>query len=65
MDASEPPLSCAFTPALAELIAQLGCSLALSTYQAGKVLLLRSDGERLTQLPRSFDTDLPPGNWSS
>lgn len=58
MDASKPPFSCTYTPALAELLGQLGCSLALSTYQAGKVLLVSSDGERLTQLPRSFDTPM-------
>jgi uncharacterized protein (TIGR03032 family) len=58
MDASKPPFSCTFTPALAELLAQLGCSLALSTYQAGKVLLVSSNGERLTQLPRTFDTPM-------
>ncbi len=58
MDASQPPFSCTYTPAVAELIGQLGCSLVLSTYQAGKVLLVSSDGERLTQLPRTFDTPM-------
>lgn len=58
MDATKPPFSCTCTPAVAELLAQLGCSIALSTYQAGKVLLVSSDGERLTQLPRTFDTPM-------
>ncbi len=58
MDASLPPFSCTYTPAVAELLGQLGCSLALTTYQAGKVLLVSSDGEKLTQLPRSFDTPM-------
>jgi len=53
-----PPFSCKFTPSLPELLAELDCSLALTTYQAGKVLLVSSDGERLTQLPRSFDTPM-------
>jgi len=58
MDATKPPFSCSHTPAVAELIAQLGCSIALSTYQAGKVLLVSSEGEKLVQLPRSFDTPM-------
>lgn len=58
MDAAKPPFSCIYSPQLAELIVQLGCSLALSTYQAGKVLLVSSDGEKLTQLPRTFDTPM-------
>lgn len=58
MDATKPPFSCTYTPAIAELLAQLNCSLALSTYQAGKVVLVSSDGEQLTQLPRTFDTPM-------
>jgi len=58
MDATKPPFTCTYAPAIAELLAQLGCSLAISTYQAGKVLLISSDGERLTQLPRTFDTPM-------
>jgi uncharacterized protein (TIGR03032 family) len=49
------PFSCRHTPELPELLADLGCSLVLSTYQAGKVILLSSDGERIVQLPRTFE----------
>ena len=50
-----PPFSCTFTTNLPELLRQLGCTLALSTYQAGKVVLLSAvDDERLIQLPRTF-----------
>jgi uncharacterized protein (TIGR03032 family) len=52
------PFSCRHTPELPELIAELGCSLVLSTYQAGKLIVLSSDGERLIQLPRTFDTPM-------
>lgn len=34
---------------------ELDMSLVLSTYQAGKVILLSSDGENITQLYRDFD----------
>ena len=30
----------------------------VSTYQAGKVIVISSDGEKLVQLPRSFDTPM-------
>jgi len=49
------PFSCTHTPNVPELLQQLQCTLALSTYQAGKVVLLSSvDGQRLVQLPRTF-----------
>lgn len=49
------PFTIRHTPQVPELLAELGCSLALTTYQAGKVILLSSDGERLIQLPRTFE----------
>ena len=52
------PFSCQHTPELPELIAELGCSLVISTYQAGKLIVISSDGERLIQLPRTFDTPM-------
>jgi uncharacterized protein (TIGR03032 family) len=53
-----PPFACSHTPVLPELLAGLNCSLAISTYQAGKVMLISSDGERLKLLPRQFDTPM-------
>ncbi|MBM3264786.1 MAG: TIGR03032 family protein [candidate division Zixibacteria bacterium] len=59
MDPSRPPFTCTYTPEVAELLAALNCTLALSTYQAGKVILLSStDGEKLHQLPRTFDVPM-------
>ncbi len=54
---SLPPFACTHTPEFPALLARLGCSLALSTYQAGKVIFLSpsEDGGTLTQLPRQFD----------
>ena len=50
-----PPFSLTYTPALPELILKLGCTLAVSTYQAGKVVLISAkDEESLVQLPRTF-----------
>ncbi len=50
-----PPFSCSFSPNVPELLRQMNCSLALTTYQAGKVVLLSAtDHERLVQLPRDF-----------
>jgi uncharacterized protein (TIGR03032 family) len=37
-----------------QLLAQLGCSLAITTYQAGKLILLRSDGSTLNTHYRDF-----------
>ena len=52
---SSPPFSCQYTPSFAQVLHQLKISLALSTYQAGKVVLLSPrDEQRIIQLPRSF-----------
>lgn len=52
------PFACRHTPDLPELLADLDCSLVISTYQAGKLILISSDGERLIQLPRTFDNPM-------
>lgn len=49
------PFDCSYTPQFAELLNKLGISLAISTYQAGKVVFLSAiDNDRLIQLPRTF-----------
>lgn len=58
MTAPTTPFSCQHSPQLPEILHELGCSLALTTYQAGKLILLSSDGERLMQLPRSFEVPM-------
>jgi uncharacterized protein (TIGR03032 family) len=58
LTAPTTPYSCQHSPQLPELLHELGCSLALTTYQAGKLILLSSDGERLIQLPRSFEVPM-------
>jgi uncharacterized protein (TIGR03032 family) len=50
------PFDCNYTPQFAELLHKLGISLAVSTYQAGKVIILSAvDKDKLVQLPRTFD----------
>lgn len=50
------PFSASYTPQLPELLLQLNCTIALTTYQAGKVVLIspNPDGERINTLARSF-----------
>lgn len=48
------PFSCSFTREVPDILAQLECSLALTTYQAGKVILVSPVGESLVQLIRNF-----------
>ena len=56
MSAPAAPFSCQASPGFAEILFQLGCSLAISTYQAGKVIFISADEQgRIVQLPRSFD----------
>ena len=49
------PFHCRYTPQVPELLLHLNCSLAVSTYQAGKLVFLSpKDENTLIQLPRSF-----------
>lgn len=48
------PFSCSYTADVPGILRRLGCSLVLSTYQAGKVVLLSPQGEGLVQLARNF-----------
>ena len=53
--APPPPFALQYNPQVPELLQQLGCTLAISTYQAGKVVLISAQDEnKLIQLPRSF-----------
>lgn len=50
-----PPFSCNYTPNVPELLRQLQVTIAISTYQAGKVIFLSAvNDEDLIQLPRNF-----------
>jgi uncharacterized protein (TIGR03032 family) len=54
---SEPPhpFDLKYTPNIPELIYKLGCTLIVSTYQAGKVIFISAvDNEKLIQLPKTF-----------
>jgi len=49
------PFSCQYTPQLPELLCRLGCTIAISTYQAGKLVFISAKDENsLIQLPRTF-----------
>lgn len=53
---TEPlPFTCSFSPNVPELLTRLNCSIAISTYQAGKIIFISAlDAQQLIQLPRSF-----------
>lgn len=48
------PFYCSYSGQALELMDKLNISLMLSTYQAGKVIILSSDGNRMYQLVRDF-----------
>lgn len=48
------PFQCNFNGRALELLNELKCSIILSTYQAGKVVILSSDGSQMHQLIRDF-----------
>ncbi len=53
--APPPPFAATYSPNLPELIHQLGCTIALSTYQAGKIVFVSAkNDDEIVQLPRSF-----------
>ncbi len=50
------PFELEYTPQFAELLHSLNISVALSTYQAGKVVMISAyDKDRLIQFPRTFE----------
>lgn len=50
-----PPFSCTFAPNVPELLQQMNVSVALTTYQTGKVIMLSpKNRDELVQLPRNF-----------
>ena len=54
--AASPPFACRFSPEFPRLLAELGATLVLSTYQAGKLVFFSPNGAGgLAQLPRSMD----------
>jgi uncharacterized protein (TIGR03032 family) len=56
MNTTIPPFSITHTANIPEIIHDLGFTLALSTYQAGKVVFLSATSrDKLIQLPRTFD----------
>ena len=49
------PFSCAYSAQVPELLLRLNCTIAISTYQAGKVIFISpKDENTLIQLPRTF-----------
>lgn len=52
---NHPPFTCTYSPEFAELLAQLNCSISISTYQAGKIVFLSpKPNGGIVQLPRTF-----------
>lgn len=50
-----PPFSCTHTPNFPSILRRLGCTLTVSTYQAGKLIFVSATNDQhLIQLPRSF-----------
>ena len=54
MSQSLAPFSCTYTREVPDILAGLNCSLVLTTYQAGKVILISPKEEGLVQLARNF-----------
>jgi uncharacterized protein (TIGR03032 family) len=54
-----PPFTCQYSPQIPELLHALQCSIAISTYQAGKVVFISpKDRQSLVQLPRNFKSPM-------
>ncbi len=51
-----PPFSCSFSPQIPELLQNLNCTIAITTFQAGKLIFISAKNDQeLVQLPRNFD----------
>ncbi len=56
MSVTLPPFSCTHSPNLPELLLELKFSIAITTYQAGKVIIFSATSpDNLIQLPRNFE----------
>ncbi len=56
MENSTAPFSCQYTSHVPDLLQKLNCSIAISTYQAGKLIFLSpKDENSIIQLPRTFE----------
>jgi uncharacterized protein (TIGR03032 family) len=55
---SGPPLASVHTTSLPELLERLGVSILISTYQAGKLIVVRSEGGRVNTHFRNFHTPM-------
>ena len=53
-----PPLRSVHTPNVPQLFDQLGISLLVTTYQAGKLVIVRSEGDRLNTHFRNFQAPM-------
>jgi len=54
-EASLAPFSCQYSPQVPELLLRLNCTIAITTYQAGKLVFISAQNEdALVQLPRTF-----------
>ena len=50
-----PPFACSASSDFAQILHTLGCTLAISTYQAGKVIFISLNEQgQIVQLPRTF-----------
>ncbi len=56
MSQPSTPFSCTYTPSFPQLLSKLGCTLIITTYQAGKVIFISpTSTDKLIQLPRTFN----------
>jgi uncharacterized protein (TIGR03032 family) len=50
------PFSCTYSAHVPEILQRLNCTIAITTYQAGKLVFISAkDSENIVQLPRTFD----------
>lgn len=55
MTLKKVPFQCTYTPEVPQILNSIPCSLLISTYQAGKLIVIGPDGKGgLVQLPRNF-----------
>src|SRR3984957_6849064 len=56
--ATEAPLRAVHTPNFPALLRQLGASLLVTTYQAGKLVMVRDEGDHLNTHFRTFQSQM-------